>query len=154
MADNSFKITFTSRPLSLFPSYRPMYRIAQILLVLKLNSVGGKASLLKLHLFSWAFKSSQNLAKLQDYVTLNFQSKLLYFGIEPSLNRALDFAIGEGLITSTGFRYTITDKGDEFIGKIISDNEVFMREKEVLNIIGKRINETKITQLENFWKNA
>lgn len=152
--EDSFKISFTSRPIPLFPSYRPMYRIAQILLVLKLNSVGGKASLLKLHLFSWAFKSSENFTRLKAYVTSNYQEKLLYFGIEPSLNRALNFAIGEGLISSDGIRYTITPKGDNFANEILSDAELFMYERSMLRLIGKNISEKKITELENFWKNA
>ena len=152
--NNIPKVTFKPRPIPLFSSYRPMYRIAQILLVLKLNSNGGKASLLKLHLFSWAFKSYENLVRLKDYVTSNFQNELLYFGIEPTLNRALNMAIGEGLISSNGVRYLITEKGEAFIKAVIQDNELFFQEKPILNLIGKRIDESKIAQLEKKWKNA
>jgi hypothetical protein len=150
----SFKITFTSRPVPLFPSYRPLYRISLMLLVLKLNSVGGKASLLKMHLFSWGFKSNDNLKKLAEFVTSNFQKKLLYFGIEPSLNRALDLAIGEGLISSDGYRYAITAKGEDFVSQLLKDDNLFILEKQILATIGKNINEKRITELENFWKNA
>lgn len=149
-----YKISFNSRPISLFPSYRPMLRIAQILLVLKINSNGGKASLLKLHLFSWGFKSINNLQKIKDFVISDFQDNIMYFGIEPTLNRALSLAIGEGLVAPSGQKYSITEKGEKLVSSIISDNEVFVEEKPILNFIGKKINESKITQLENKWKNA
>lgn len=92
--------------------------------------------------------------KLSEFVTSNFQKKLLYFGIEPSLNRALDFAIGEGLISSDGYRYALTIKGDAFVQQIIQDRDLFTFEKQILLAIGKNINEKRITELENFWKNA
>jgi hypothetical protein len=149
-----FKISFKSNPIPLFPSYRPMYRIAQILLVLHINSNGGKSSLLKLHLFSWAFKSDANLAVLQEYVDSNFNGSRLYFGIEPTLNRALSLAIGEGLIHSDGLRYSITNKGTSLAKDIINDSELFSDLKPALKSIGKRISESKITQLERLWKNA
>ncbi|MCU0321724.1 MAG: hypothetical protein MUE72_04865 [Chitinophagaceae bacterium] len=152
--ENNFKIIFKSRPIPIFPSYRPMYRIAQVLLVLKINSVGGKASLLKLHLFSWAFKSYDNLTLLKNFVLSNFQNKLLYFGIEPSLNRALNLAIGEGLISFDSAKYSITEKGENFVAEILKDKEIFLSERIVLDAIGKKLTEKEILKLEKLWKNA
>lgn len=70
------------------------------------------------------------------------------------MNRALSLAIGEGLVAPSGQKYSITEKGEKLVSSIISDNEVFVEEKPILNFIGKKINESKITQLENKWKNA
>lgn len=154
MENKNYKVTFSSRPKPLFPGYRPLYKISLILIILKVNSNGGKASLLKLHLFSWALKSLENLETLKELVTSNFQKRILYFGIEPSLNRALNLAVGEGLVSMEGDKYAITSKGDAFVKRVISDPELFTSEKPVLNLIGKKINESRISQLKTFWKNA
>jgi hypothetical protein len=147
-------IVFEPKPISLFPSYRPMYRIAQILLILYMNCKEGKSSLLKLHLFSWGFKSEDNLDKLKLFVTSNFGSSIQYFGIEPSLNRALNFALGEELIGFDGNRYFIKEKGVAFVKLIINDKELFENEKPILKLIGKRIGENQVVKLEKRWKNA
>src|SRR5690606_40901210 len=91
-------ISFTERATPLFRSYRPMYKVSQILMVLFYNGFGGKASLLKLHLFSWALKSTENLELLKEFATSNGQIKLRFFGIESTLNRALNLAYAEKLI--------------------------------------------------------
>src|ERR1019366_6896430 len=98
MAEILNKVTYTRRPIPIFPSYRPMYRIALNLMILKVNCTGSKASLLKLHLFSWALKSEENMRKLMHYFTTDFANPTIHFGIEPSLNRAIDYALAENLI--------------------------------------------------------
>lgn len=147
-------IVFEPKPISLFPSYRPMYRIAQILLVLYLNCIAGRASLLKLHLFSWGLKSEENIDKLKLFVTSNFNVPIDFFGIEPSLNRALNFAVGELLIGYDGDRYFLKEKGEEFAKLIVNDEELFHNEILILKLIGKKIGENRIVQLEKKWKDA
>lgn len=154
MSEPTFKITFKSRPKPLFPGYRPLYKISLILIILRLNSNKGKASLLKLHMFSWALKSQENLNTLKNYVSSNFEDKITYFGIEPSLNRALNLAIGEKLIYLDKDKYTLTPKGDEFIDKVLSDDELFVFEKPILKFIGTKISEARINRLKQMWKNA
>ena len=147
-------LTFDPKPIPIFPSYRPMYRITQILLVLKLNCLGNKSSLLKLHFFSWGFKSESNLEELKNFAVNKVINKISFFGIEPSLNRALDFAVGENLIGFDGSRYFLKTKGDDFVKIILEDEELFTYEKQVLKLIDKKITEKRISQLETEWKNA
>ena len=118
--------TFSSKPSPVFPSYRPMLRVGQNLLVLKLNSYGSKASLLKLHLFSWGFKELKNLEAIQSFVMSNSQERIRFFGIEPTLNRALS----------------------------LNNRELFKTEKPFLSSIGKNPTESSLLQLQKFWKNA
>ena len=148
------KISFSSKPISIYPSYRPMYRIALNLIILKLNCNGSKASLLKLHLFSWGLKQEQNLEILKEFVTSNFVKKIEYFSIEPSLNRALKLAEYEGLIGFDGSKYFLKEKGDNFLNKILNDESIFSSEIQVLKLIGKKINENRISQLQQNWLNA
>jgi len=153
MKENKY-ISFTEREMPLYVNYRPMYKVSQILLILYYNGYAGKASLLKLHLFSWALKSYKNLNILKDFVTSNYQNKLQFFGIESTLNRALNLAYAEKLVDFDKGNYKLLDKGKKFAEKINHDESLFVDEKQVLKLIGKRIPEKIINGLINQWKNA
>src|SRR5690554_2421363 len=147
-------ISFTERATPLYPNYRPMYKVSQILMVLYYNGFAGKASLLKLHLFSWGLKSTENLDTLKTFVTSNFKNKLHFFGIESTLNRALNLAYAEKLIDFENGSYKLLDKGKVFAEQLIEDKTLFVNEKQVLKLIGKKIPERIINNLINHWKNA
>lgn len=153
MKENKY-ISFTEREMPLYVNYRPMYKVSQILLILYFNGYAGKASLLKLHLFAWALKSYENLNILKDFVTSNYQKKLQFFGIESTLNRALNLAYAEKLIDFDKGNYKLLDKGRKFVEQINKDESLFVDEKQVLKLIGKKIPEKIINGLINQWKNA
>ncbi len=131
-----------------------MYKVSQILLILYFNGYAGKASLLKLHLFSWALKSYENLNTLKDFVTSNYQKELQFFGIESTLNRALNLAYAEKLVDFDKGNYKLLEKGRKFVEQINEDETLFINEKQVLKLIGKKIPEKIINGLINQWKNA
>jgi hypothetical protein len=153
MQENKY-ISFTEREMPLYFNYRPMYKVSQILLILYFNGYAGKASLLKLHMFSWALKSYENLNILKDFVTSNYQKKLQFFGIESTLNRALNLAYAEKLVDFDKGSYKLLEKGRTFVEQIIEDEALFVDEKQVLKLIGKKIPEKIINGLINQWKNA
>lgn len=147
-------IVFKERPIPLYPSYRPMYKVSLILLILSINGYAGKATLLKLHLFSWALKSHKNIDALKDFVVSNYRKDLKFFGIELTLNRALNLAIAEKLISFNDDKYFLLDKGSEFAKYIIESPELFIYEKQILKVIGKKITDEKMNALLKYWKNA
>jgi len=151
--ENKF-ITFNERKIPLYHDYRPMYKVSIILLILHYNGFAGKASLLKLHLFSWSLKSKQNLKVLEDYAMSSNDGKMLFFGIESTLNRALNLAYAEKLVDFENGSYKLRDKGKKFALEIDKDKELFIEEKSALKKIGKKLNENKISNLINEWKNA
>ena len=153
MKENKF-ISFTERATPLYPSYRPMYKVSQILMILNYNGFAGKASLLKLHLFSWALKSSENLDLLKEFAISNYQNKLHFFGIESTLNRALNLAYAEKLINFDEGSYSLLEKGKKFAISIDKDESIFINEKQILKLIGKKITEKTINNLINHWKNV
>lgn len=61
--NNITKISFVKRPISIPPDYRPMFKVAQIVMILGYCCRSNRSSLLKLHLFSWALKSEGNIKK-------------------------------------------------------------------------------------------
>lgn len=150
---NNF-IIFTEKPIPLYPSYRPMYKVSLILLILSINGYNGTASLLKLHLFSWALKSHKNLDALKDFIVSNFRKDLNFFGIELTLNRALNLAIAEKLISFDDGKYKLLEKGTDFAKYLIQTTDIFVYEKQILKLIGKKVTENKMNELLKYWKNA
>jgi hypothetical protein len=147
------KLSFTKRPIPLPAEYRPMYKIALIVMVLKNCCRAETSNLLKLHLFSWALASEKNIKELRDYVTSNFKTDFSVWGIEPALNRALQLAVAENICeVINGKNYKLTEKGNKFYKMIESDSELFDLEKSFLIFIGKNsITDSRINAMTQRW---
>lgn len=91
---------------------------------------------------------------LKDFVTTNYEQKLHFFGIESTLNRALNLAYAEKLIDFEKGSYKLLEKGKTFAELIIEDEPLFVYEKQVLKLVGKKIPEKIINNLVNHWNNA
>ncbi|EGX6962647.1 hypothetical protein QNZ65_002574 [Vibrio parahaemolyticus] len=144
------KLVFSRKKSAVIPELRPMYKIGKILLILKLCCSGGKASLLKLHLFNWAMLEEKRMKALQ----LSAEKKEMLigvWGIDPSLNMALSYAVSEGLVarTSNG-SYQLTEKAESFIsGSGLL--KLFDTDTVELKLIAKKITETMITKAAKRW---
>lgn len=148
------KLSFTKRPIPIPADYRPMYKIAIIVLILKLCCRSDKASLLKLHLFSWALASKKHTALLADYIAKNFVGEFSVWGIEPTLNRALQLATAEKICDIIdGKNYQLSaEKGLQFFNMIMSDNELLVDEKAFLKSLGKNtITDSRINTMTKQW---
>lgn len=89
--------TFRAQPSPLPGDLRIAWRIALLLLIL-LHSRGQKASLQKLHVLNWASRTAETRRLFFRFVRRTLDKDELIPRIEPSLNRAVDFALGEGLV--------------------------------------------------------
>ena len=144
-------ISFVKRPISLPPDYRPMFKVAQIVLILGYCCRSNRSSLLKLHLFSWALKSDFNGEKLTQWVQNNFQTDFSIWGIEPTLNRGVQYAMAEKIIRRVSDKYELADKGVVLFNSIRNDKELLKTEKDFLNVIGKKITNDRIADLVKKW---
>jgi hypothetical protein len=147
------RLSFTKKPIPLPAEYRPMYKIALIVMILKYCCRGETSNLLKLHLFSWALASEKNMKELCDYVTSNFSTDFSVWGIEPALNRALQLSIAEDICDLiNGKNYKLTEKGNKFVKMIKADTDLFKTEKSFLTFIGKSsITDKRITAMTQKW---
>ena len=147
------RLSFTQKPIPLPAEYRPMYKIALIVMILKYCCRGETSNLLKLHLFSWALTSEKNMKELRNYVTSNFSTDFSVWGIEPALNRALQLSIAEGICDLVhGKYYKLTDKGNKFFKMIKVDANLFETEKSFLTFLGKScITDKRITAMTQKW---
>jgi hypothetical protein len=148
-------ITFKTKPITISPEYRLMYRIGQIVLILGKASIKQTASLLKLHYFSWAMRSPTNMmsaisfseAKVSDF---DFPS---IWSIEPSLNRALAFAKAEKIIEISDGKIILSNRGKLLLSAIINDPEIFIDEKDFLSKVKSKISDAKLQRLSKWWEN-
>lgn len=148
------KLSFTKRPIPIPADYRPMYKIAMIVLILKLCCRSSKSSLLKLHLFSWVLTSENHANILNEYIAKGFTGEFSVWGIEPALNRALQLATAENICEIIdGKNYILTaDRGMKFYNMIAADSDLFAKEKVLLSSIGKnKITDTRINEMTKQW---
>ena len=139
-------LTFHPRPQPLPASLRPVFRIALIILVLKINCRDKTASLLKLQFFNWVLKSSSLQELIEERLTHQSVFTLELIHLDPMVNLALKYAFADNLISVTNnSRYKLTEKGDGFAERILqSEQSILTREKELLVRIGQRVSEVKL----------
>lgn len=140
------KLTFDPRPQPLPASLRPIYRIALIVLVLKVNCRGNTASLLKLQFFNWVLKSSSLRKLIEDRLTRQNVFKLELIHLDPMVNLALKYAFADNLISVTNnSKYKLTKKGEEFADQILQDEQSLLGEERALLLrIGERVSELRL----------
>ncbi|MFP3393355.1 hypothetical protein [Brevibacillus sp. SIMBA_040] len=140
------KITFTRRKVSVAAGYRPITKIAQIILILYLSSRNNSANLFKLQLLNWAFKSKDRdqviLLLIQDPL-----SNIPFVSMDPTVNRALQFAIADKFISfnpNTG-KFSLLEKGIDFAKSIIENKDILLEERELLGKIGTKLTDKIIS---------
>lgn len=144
------RITFKRKPMPIYAGFRPLFKIVLILLILDLASRGKSSSLIRLHLFVWVLKDEQR----QNMLLKTVEDKIdipSVWGVEPSVNFALQFAIAEGLVQKNGTSFKISPKGILFM-KDSNAYELFVDETVFLKKIGSKITETMIITATNLWK--
>lgn len=132
------------------PEHRPLYKIAQLVLILSLSCRGGKSSLARLHLFSWAFKSRDRGERLSQAVRTK-SLNVTAWGFDPAVAIALRYAAAEGLVSVSGTGYQLTDKGQIFAKSIEENPEVLETEKILLREVGKGITENMVDAVAKGW---
>tara|TARA_R110002111_G_scaffold164386_3_gene230575 strand:+ start:28804 stop:29094 length:291 start_codon:yes stop_codon:yes gene_type:complete len=72
----------------------------------------------------------------------------VYVRVEPSLNRAVDYAIGAGFIRrANGDHFELTPVGVAAANKIYEQEDCLEEEKTVMNELGRRVTETLVNEL-------
>ncbi len=144
------RISFHRKPMPILAEYRPLYKITQILLILYLCSRGKKSSLIKLHLISWVIKDEKRKSILLESAN---KHKILFgvWGVDPSVNFALQYSLGEGLVERVGVSYKLSRKGEMFIKKIDED-DVVEGEYQFFKSLGLRVTESMVQDIVEAWE--
>lgn len=144
-------LKFKPRPAPVLAEHRPLYKIAQCLLIIKICGRSQKCSLLKLHLINWALKKDSRVADLQAAIQ-NKQLSIPVWGFDPALAVALKIAAEENLLRPEETGIIILPAGEEFLLKIISDPEFLAKEKKQLDLLGKKLTETMVAKTARDWE--
>ena len=139
---------FKRRPMPIAAELRPDWKIATLLLILHLSSIGGKSSLKRLYILNWAVRSAKHreeFERVREHLSPLFGFQ---FRFEPALARAHHHGVGDGLVEcGGGDRLKITTKGKRWIELIEKDNSLLQDERDFLKRIGKTITENMASEM-------
>lgn len=139
---------FRRRPVALPGDLRPTWRIGLLALLLSQCCRGQRSSLTRVHVLNWAVRSEPNHEDLMSLVEGRLPPDALIVRFDPAFNRAIDFAIGEGLVRRVdGSRIELTDSGKAFANEISADPEVLLFEKRLASTIRQRVTETLVDNI-------
>ncbi|MFJ4386800.1 hypothetical protein ACIP02_21020 [Pseudomonas sp. NPDC089408] len=144
-------LKFTSRPAPVLAEHRPLYKIAQCLLIIDTCGRAQKCSLLKLHLINWALKKDSRIEDLKA-ATQNKQLSIPVWGFDPALAVALQIASEEDILKSDETGIVILPAGQEFLSEIASDPKFLSTEKAQLDKIGKKLTEKMVAKTARDWE--
>ena len=142
-------LSFKRVPTTLPADLRPMRKLGIILLFLYMNSRQGTASILKIQFLNWVLQTEammkwllEGADKLGRVYTLNL------IHLDPAINRAIELAVAEGIITiaKTG-KIALTKKGTAVASAMQQDSELFIAEKAYLAELGKSVTEVRINNI-------
>lgn len=138
---------FSRRPINIPGDYRNAWRISVLCLLLQ----QGRASTLSLphlHVLWWAVRSPSSQSTFRRWLEGTKEPDELLVRFDPSLNTAVDLAIGQGLAERkrTG-NIELTATGKSFARVISDEPNVLVSEKMFLNSLPKRITKKQIQEL-------
>ena len=150
--DENTKIKFYDRPVAVPYSYRILYKISQIVLILGTVCKRGGCSSLKLHIISNALLSKNVLDELNKVLD-NKTEELPVIRFEPALNRAINYAVADAFIEiqKSNSKLKLTEKGKKLYTEIIENNDIMVLKKNELNIIKDKINDDVIKKILEKW---
>ncbi|UUZ66324.1 hypothetical protein LP417_35520 (plasmid) [Polaromonas sp. P1-6] len=146
-------LVFERRPAPVLVEHRPLYKICQLLLVLRVSSRGGKSTLPRLHLFNWALKRTDRIQKLVEAAKAR-ALHITAWGFDPAVAIAIRYAVAEDLIKTTSTGYQLTGKGQSFIDEVLEDETAFFQERALLKEIGKDVTENMVESVAKGWEAA
>lgn len=139
---------FRRRPVALPGDLRPTWRIGLLVLLLSRCCRQQRSSLTRMHVLNWAARSEVNHADLTALIAGRLSPDQLIVRFDPACNRAIDFAIGEGLLKRVdGSRIELTESGKALAEEISNDSEVYVTEKKLADAIKQKASETLVDNI-------
>lgn len=139
-------LNFVSRPDPVSPDFRPERRIAVCLLIVE-KSRAGKATWKAMHVLSWALQSPKRIEMLANVKVGNDLLDMPLVRFEPALDRALDLAVGLGLLARDGLGpFELTEAGRGALSEI-HEAGVLEGEVDALAVVNGKISNKDIERL-------
>jgi hypothetical protein len=139
---------FRRQPVAIPADLRPIWRIGLIVLLLNNCCKGGRTSFARLHVLNWGIRSKKNRHDLQAVIKGVIAPDAVIVRFEPFLNRAVDFAIGEGLVRLVdGKNLELSTKGRELAINIHQIESLYTLEKQFMEAIRNNLTESLIKKM-------
>ena len=102
----------------------------------------------RLHVLSWGIRTKENRLSLQAAARETLAPDALIVRVEPYLNRAIDFALGEELVRRVkGGKIELTSSGVRLANELEQEEEAYTLEKAFMEAIGKRVTEALVNRM-------
>ena len=126
--------------------------ICQVILILGTVCKRGGCSNIKLHIVSNALTNHNMLTELEKILD-DKKETLPIVRFEPAVNRAIDFALAEGLveIQNSNSKIKLTSKGKNLYDEIINDKNIMIIEKQELDVIRDKLKDSIIDRIVEKW---
>ncbi len=134
---------FDRRPTPVPAALRPEWRIASLLLALR-QCWGNRATRRQLHVLNWALRTPEARATFAHVIAGNIRPDEAIVRFDPVVDRALQFAEGEKLITTSGEVVILTSRGSEFVQKLLHNKDCMQVEKEFLSSLGRKLTQAQV----------
>ncbi|NRA69639.1 MAG: hypothetical protein HRU24_01355 [Gammaproteobacteria bacterium] len=123
---------------------RPTWRISLLVLILRLVGRGNKATRNKVHIANWALKNNEHIDSYLQY-TVQKKGKRPFINLDPSMDKAIDYALYSKLVSVDNNRIKLTAEGIKIANSLIK-LEVFEVEKSILLQLKPALSEDKVTK--------
>lgn len=144
-------IVFDAKPDAVPYNYRISYKVTQLCLIMRICGRGNVCSLIKLHMISFALISQVNMMRLVEFAEGTGSAPIVRF--DPSINRALTYAIAYGLIErQQNAKYKLTDRGQRLAEQIKVVGDLMAVEISNLDMLAKKLTETKVNEIVDRWR--
>ena len=144
-------IVFDAKPDAVPYNYRISYKVSQLCLIMRICGRGDVCSLIKLHMISFALISQDNMRILLEFTEGTGTAPIVRF--DPSVNRALTYAIAYGLIEQQQTaKYKLTERGRQLAEHIKIAGDLMVIEITNLNKLAKKLTEAKVNDIVDMWR--
>lgn len=136
--------TFHRRPTSVPPDIRPEWRLPLLLLMVQ-RCRNHMASREQLHVLNSAVLSAGSRRALLAALGGQISPRSPVLQFEPALDRAIDRALGLGLVVANPQgRIGLTDLGRSIAGAVESNAELFIEERELLSSLPRSLSQATV----------
>ena len=144
----SMPFVFRDQPTAIKGDLRPLWRMCLVVLLMRKCCRGNRTSHAKLHVLNWAMLNETNRTNLLKLTSGESKPTDILVRIEPFLNVAVNYALGEGLIEQkNGDRLVLSTRGVTLADKLIGMEDVFESEKQFIALLGNKLSEKLVTEL-------
>jgi hypothetical protein len=145
------------RPTPLPCDLRPIWRIAALVLILN-QCRQKRATIEQLHVMNWSIRSRKAQEQFLAYRQGHKPPNEVVVRYDPSLTRAIDFALGAGIVEryekidsvddgKPQYRLALSTLGETLASELMEDEDIFILEKAFLRDIGQKVTQKQIADL-------